>query len=144
MPGFCPGTHFQQESGTLKFSAGEIQKDIKINVLKGVLDTTFQLVLSDPVNTSLNSRKATCDIYFTPDEKFGLVMRMVKGILQKQDEVFSSSNSWLSQFKEAIVPGGDVSLDGEPAEELHFTDYILHYISFSWKVTRRSHLQSPV
>eukprot|EP00892_Ulva_mutabilis_P009649 jgi/Ulvmu1/7056/UM033_0116.1 len=128
------GVNFQEVVGTLTFAAGEKQKDIRIPVLKGAADTQFQLLLSNPENTALNERKAICDIYFTTDEKFGLVMRMIKGIMQRQDKVLSSSNSWLSQFKEAIVPGGDVSLDGEPAEELEFTDYILHYISFSWKV----------
>lgn len=128
------GVHFQQTTGTLKFAPGETQKDIKVAVLNGVVETNFQVVLSDPINTSLNPRKSACDVYFTPDAKFGLMMRMVKRMMQKQDQVFSSPNSWLSQFKEAIVPGGDVSLDGEPAEKLQISDYILHYISFSWKV----------
>lgn len=135
------GIHFEQVSGTLKFSPGETQKDIKIAVLKGMVESQFQVILSDPTNTALNARKATCDVYFTQDEKFGLMMRMVKSIMHKQDRVFSSSNSWFSQFKEAIVPGGDVNLDGAPAEQLQFTDYILHYIAFSWKV-KYTHIHS--
>lgn len=135
--GLLAGIQFEHTSGTLKFSPGETQKDIKISVLKGMADTQFQVVLSDATNTTLNARRAACDVYFTQDEKFGLMMRIVKSIMLKQDRVFSSSNSWLSQFKEAIVPGGDVCLDGEPAEELQFADYLLHYIAFSWKVQRR-------
>jgi len=128
------GVHFQEVSGTLNFAAGEKQKDIKIPVLKGAVETHFKVVLTNAENTTLKGGKTACDVYFTTDEKFGLVMRMIKGILHKQDQVFSSSNSWLSQFKEAIVPGGEISLEGEPTEELHFMDYILHYMSFTWKV----------
>ena len=117
----------------MTFGTGEKQKDIQIRLLAGEVEKHFQLVLSNPQNTSINSKRATCDVHLTADAKFGLVMRMVQSIIRRKNEAVTARSTWLDQFKEAIIPGGEIDADSGESE-LGVADYILHYVSFSWKV----------
>lgn len=112
---------------------GEKQKDIQIQLKEGEVDTSFQLVLSNPQNTSINVKRSTCDVHLTADAKFGLVMRMVQSIIRRKNDAVTSRSTWLAQFKEAIIPGGAINADNGESE-LEISDYILHYVSFTWKV----------
>ena len=105
--------------------------------MDGEVDKSFQLVLSNPQNTTVSAKRATCDVYLAADVKFGLVMRMVQSIIRRKNEAVSARSTWLDQFKEAIIPGGEIDDSGE--SELELSDYVLHYVSFSWKVGQPSH-----
>lgn len=121
----------------MKFSTGEKQKDIQIRIKEGEVDKSFQLMLSNPQNTSINPNRSTCEVHLVADAKFGLVMRMVHSIVRRKNDAVTSRSTWIAQFKEAIIPGGQIDVDsGE--DELQISDYILHYVSFTWKVRESS------
>jgi hypothetical protein len=125
--------HYERTTGTLKFSVGEKQKDIQIPLKYGEVDKSFQVLLSNPENTSLNEKRSVCDVHLVADAKFGLVMRMVQSIIRRKNDAVTSRSTWLDQFREAIIPGGQIDVDSGESE-LQFSDYCLHYVSFSWKV----------
>ena len=127
------GVHYEQSEGVLVFDSGEKEKDIKIRILNGEVDKQFHVFLCDTEVATLSKKRAACDVHFVADKKFGIVMSMVQSIIRRQDNDTSSGGPWIEQFKEAIIPGGRVTEDGE-GEELEASDYILHIVSFSWKV----------
>ena len=122
---YFAGVHYEGTVGTLNFTTGEKQKDIQIRIMDGEVDKSFQLVLSNPQNTTVSAKRATCDVYLAADVKFGLVMRMVQSIIRRKNEAVSARSTWLDQFKEAIIPGGEIDDSGE--SELELSDYVLHY-----------------
>lgn len=130
------GLHFETTSGTLKFSTGEKQKDVQVRIKEGEVDKSFQVVLSNPQNATLNAKRSTCDVYLVADAKFGLVMRMVQSIIRRKNDAVTARSTWLDQFKEAIIPGGEIAVESGESE-LEISDYILHYVSFTWKVRLR-------
>jgi hypothetical protein len=126
--------HYECTSGVLAFQTGEKQKEICIPLINGESDKHFQIFLFNSQVASLNKRQCSCNVYFVQDRKIGILMRMVQSIVRRQDTVLSASNSWVQQFQDAIVPGGAVSLGDGQAQELTGVDYLLHYVSISWKV----------
>ena len=66
-------------------------------------------------------------------------MRMVQSILRRDTAAAGArgSSAWLNQFKEAIIPGGEAAMEDMRGAELQPLDYILHYVSISWKVCTR-------
>lgn len=89
----------------------------------------------------LSKKRAICDVYFVTDKKFGLVMSMVQSIVRRQEDkdAQESGGPWLDQFKEAIIPGGKLTEDGDETQP-GAADYILHCVSFTWKVRSQDQL----
>ena len=58
----------------------------------------------------------------------GIVSRLVNLTKANLDYLELESSSWVQQFREAMnVNGGDL-------ENATFLDYILHFLTFGWKV----------
>ena len=131
------GTHYTHTEGVLVFETGEKEKDIAVPILGGDVDLHFRVELHDATHADLNTKRALCDVYFVADKKFGMVMRMVQSIMRRQDTQ-RAAHPWLAQFREAVIPGGACADDGDDglqsSARLQTSDYILHYVSISWKV----------
>ena len=131
----CAGVHYKPTAGTLVFESGEREKDIEVPLIAGEADLQFSVTLSSPEVADLHTKRSTCDVYFVNDRKFGIIMKMVQSIVRRQNRAESKASPWLDQFKEAIVPGGaGTGEDGVRGQALQPLDYLLHFISFSWKV----------
>lgn len=130
------GVHFQHTEGVLEFEPGETGKDIKVLLpqVPGRTDLHFTLFLSDPVKADLYKKRACCDVYFVADKQFGMLMRMVQSILRRDLAAQSGNSAWADQFREAIIPGGGAACENKDSANLQPLDYILHYVSISWKV----------
>ena len=133
------GVHYTHTEGTLVFESGEKEKDIKIPVIVGEVEKRFSVYLSHPEVADLHKKRAVCDVYFVADRKFGLIVKMVQSIVRRQNKARDEGSPWTDQFKEAIIPGGaSVVQEGQGSKALQPLDYVLHFVSFSWKVCTRS------
>jgi hypothetical protein len=126
------GVHYTRTAGVLHFESGEKEKDIKIPILRGEVDKHFSVFLADPIRADLHKKRAACDVYFVADKKFGMLMKMMQSIVRRQDR--GPDTPWLDQFKEAIIPAPAAGFEDQPPLRLTTTDYILHYVSITWKV----------
>lgn len=59
-------------------------------------------------------------------------MAMMSAMMLQKPNKFGSS-SWMQQFKDAVIPMGEVGSDGE-SDDVGWFDITLHYISLTWKV----------
>lgn len=76
-------------------------------------------------------------LFFVSDYN-GLVSRVVNMTNTNLDNVRLQTQSWGDQFKAAMnVNGGDV-------EAATFFDYMMHFLTFGWKVWFYNHLLSFV
>lgn len=57
-------------------------------------------------------------------------MAMMSAMMLQKPNKFGSS-SWMQQFKDAVIPMGEVGSDGE-SDEVGWFDITLHYISLTW------------
>ncbi|CAD5118698.1 DgyrCDS7380 [Dimorphilus gyrociliatus] len=123
------------KEGYLKFCNGQRQRNIEIEILKDALleeDTGGFEVFLDPDDASLGVKVGKIDrvaISILPDEEFrGVLSRIVNNANQDLWHIELHKTTWKEQFKNAFsVIEGDI-------DKACAIDYILHFLSFFWKV----------
>ncbi|XP_061168050.1 sodium/calcium exchanger 3-like isoform X2 [Saccostrea echinata] len=118
--------------GTLTFEHGETSKTINLKILEtDVLerDHSFQVELFSPSTGSSLGKISKAIVTLVNDTEFdGLVSRIANQTKKNLDGLRLDTTSWKEQFNEAMnVNGGDI-------ENATLIDYVLHFISFFWKV----------
>ncbi|XP_048733379.1 sodium/calcium exchanger 3-like isoform X2 [Ostrea edulis] len=118
--------------GTLTFEHGETSKSINLKILEtNVLerDHSFQIEIFSPSTGAAIGKISKAIVTLVNDTEFdGLVSRIANQTKKNLDGLRLDTTSWREQFNEAMnVNGGDI-------ENATFIDYVLHFISFFWKV----------
>ncbi|XP_062575827.1 sodium/calcium exchanger 3-like isoform X2 [Saccostrea cucullata] len=118
--------------GNLTFEHGETSKTINLKILEtDVLerDHSFQIELFSPSTGSSLGKISKAIVTLVNDTEFdGLVSRIANQTKKNLDGLRLDTTSWKEQFNEAMnVNGGDI-------ENATLIDYVLHFISFFWKV----------
>jgi len=71
---------------------------------------------------------SVCTVIITNDKNYQKLMEDVVAMMdQEMDKYGVGTSSWAEQFHDAMNMGGE---DGEPS----FGDYLMHFLSFYWKV----------
>lgn len=127
-----PGIDYEKTSGTLSFENGQKSAKITVRMLPTcTVGRKFAVVLSNAVTAELSRRHRTAEVQIVEDVKVSKIVALMSKITPANNYNFRTS-SWVQQFAEAIVPGGTNDDDGD--EVITAVDYLLHYISISWKV----------
>ncbi|XP_061168049.1 sodium/calcium exchanger 3-like isoform X1 [Saccostrea echinata] len=125
--------------GTLTFEHGETSKTINLKILETDIhdgkeqvlerDHSFQVELFSPSTGSSLGKISKAIVTLVNDTEFdGLVSRIANQTKKNLDGLRLDTTSWKEQFNEAMnVNGGDI-------ENATLIDYVLHFISFFWKV----------
>lgn len=129
--------HFVPENDTLIFEHGEIEKEIKVNLVEVERedpdrDDVFQLRLYDvePEGAKI-TKKNKCIIHIVGDNELDNKVEDIEKILdimQKSNEV-----SWLGQFKKACLLHPQVDEEGN-VDDVTGIEAFLHFTSIGWKV----------
>ncbi|XP_033750326.1 sodium/calcium exchanger 3-like [Pecten maximus] len=126
------GKEFEGGSGELLFDHGETNRTIDINILdsmKPERDESFQVELTVCDGGAVLGKISKCIVTIVSDEEFnGLVSRIFNLTKANLDYLQLEESTWVGQFRQAMnVNGGEI-------EEATFLDYILHFLTFFWKV----------
>ncbi|XP_069123954.1 sodium/calcium exchanger 1-like [Argopecten irradians] len=126
------GKDFEGGSGELLFDHGETNKTIDINILdsmKPERDESFQVELTVCDGGAVLGKISKCIVTIVSDEEFnGLVSRIFNLTKANLDYLQLEDSTWVGQFRQAMnVNGGEI-------EEATFVDYVLHFLTFFWKV----------
>jgi len=129
------GIDYHHQSETLTFKSQEIEKEIKIEIIdkdRADKDLTFSLMLSSPTNGStIETGAKTCLVIISDDPEYTKAAKIAQDIMTKHLNFISlGSSSWSGQFSEAMTINGDI----EEARGATTTDYVMHFLSFPWKV----------
>lgn len=126
------GSDYEGGEGILKFDHGETTKSIEIPIhdsKKKERDESFQITLGDCDGGAELGKITKTIVTIVVDEEFnGLVSRIMNMTKVNMDALQIEESTYPAQFMEALnVNGGD--LQGATV-----TDYIMHFITFFWKV----------
>jgi len=126
------GRDFEGGEGMLLFEHGETTKTIEITIYddqEAEKDECFKVEISKlSEGAKLGRIKKTIVTIVNDDDFQGMVNRLVDLTNMNMDALRVESTSWGEQFRNAMnVNGGDV-------ENASTIDYILHFISFGFKV----------
>ncbi|XP_050390892.1 sodium/calcium exchanger 3 isoform X2 [Patella vulgata] len=126
------GKDFEGGEGELKFDNGETSKSIDLVLFpsnKPERDDSFQVELLETTGGAKLGRLTKTVVTIVNDEEFnGLVSRIVNMTFGNLDGLALEDSTYISQFKNAMnVNGGDI-------EGATFVDYILHFLTFVWKI----------
>merc|ERR1719446_702454 len=103
---------------------------VPIELLNMDNNVTFTLEITslEPEGAKLGDN-SKCTVIISKDENYQKLMENVANMMDAEVEKYSvGTSSWSEQFHDAMNMGGD---DGEDPE---MADYILHCLSFYWKV----------
>lgn len=126
------GADYEGSEGELKFDHGETIKTIDIVIhdsKKKERDESFQITLGDCDGGAVLGKITKTIVTIVIDEEFnGLVSRIMNLTKANMDALQIEESSYPAQFVEALnVNGGD--LQGATV-----LDYIMHFMTFFWKV----------
>ncbi|KAK6170125.1 hypothetical protein SNE40_018596 [Patella caerulea] len=126
------GKDFEGGEGELKFDNGETSKSIDLVLFpsnKPERDDSFQVELLETTGGAKLGRLTKTVVTIVNDEEFnGLVSRIVNMTFGNLDGLALEDSTYVSQFKNAMnVNGGDI-------EGATFVDYLLHFLTFVWKI----------
>jgi len=126
------GRDYEGGEGILTFAHGETTKTIEIPVYddqEAEKDECFKVeIMKLSEGAKLGRVKKTIVTIVNDDDFQGMVNRLVDLTNMNMDALRVESTSWGEQFRNAMnVNGGDV-------ENASTVDYILHFISFGFKV----------
>jgi solute carrier family 8 (sodium/calcium exchanger) len=130
------GTDFESTSGNLVFTDGECEHTIKVKLIE---DDQFEKNEKFSVELSMDLAKyngalfsnQTVEVTILGDEEAEALAKQIAEIMQrKMDEMNKTieSGSYTDQFNEAM------NICGEEGEEPGRMDYIMHFLTFGWKV----------
>jgi len=126
------GKDYEARDEEVEFTHGEVTKTITIPLRDDDVfneDKIFEVMLSEPTaGSSLGKSKCTIVTILNDDDYQTLITRVANLTSVNLDKLVIGKESWKQQFTEALsVNGGDT----EDAESL---DFILHFLTFGWKV----------
>lgn len=126
------GTDYKGGEGVLEFDNQEISKTIDISLGesdKPERDECFSIELGECDGGAELGKIKKCIVTIVSDDEFnGIVSRLVNLTKANLDYLGLESSTWVGQFREAMnVNGGDL-------ESATFLDYILHFLTFGWKI----------
>ena len=132
-----PYEHFVPKTDTLIFEHGEIEKEIKVDIIEVEdedpdRDDCFQIRLFDiePEGAKI-TKKNKCIVHIVGDNELDNKVEDIEKILdlmQKSDQV-----SWAGQFKKACLLHPQVDDEGN-VDEVTGVEALLHFLSIGWKV----------
>uniref|UniRef100_T1JBM0 Calx-beta domain-containing protein n=1 Tax=Strigamia maritima TaxID=126957 RepID=T1JBM0_STRMM len=123
---------FEGGKGELHFKHGELELNIEIPIINDMdpeKDEHFEIELFEPTGGAQLGNISRITVTITNDDTFNSVMnKMMMMTNANMDLIRVESETWAQQFKSAMVPnGGDL-------ENATWTDYVLHLLTFGWKV----------
>ncbi|KAK9503028.1 hypothetical protein O3M35_011682 [Rhynocoris fuscipes] len=126
------GRDYKGGTGDLNFKHGEVSRILEIpiiNDLEAEKDEHFEVEIFAPTGGAKIGNINRCAVTITNDDDFNNMMDRLMVMTNANLDAFRvHSESWCQQIKEAmLVKGGDV-------ENATTTDYVLHFLSFFWKV----------
>lgn len=126
------GVDYKGQEGVLTFDNQEISRTIDIPLFeskKKERDECFAIELGEcDGGAELGKIKKTIVSIVNDDEFNGIVSRLLNMTKAGIGGMALESSSWAQQFKDAMnVNGGDI-------ESATFIDYLLHFLTFGWKI----------
>jgi solute carrier family 8 (sodium/calcium exchanger) len=130
------GKDYNGGEGCITFKHGETQRDIKIPIIDDMVcekDENFEVEITEVSNNAKLGKLARIAVTITNDDEFNSVMnRLLLMTNANVDGMRVHNETWAQQFRDAmIVNGGDV-------ESATTMDYIMHFLTFGFKVTRET------
>ncbi|KAL0275303.1 UNVERIFIED_CONTAM: hypothetical protein PYX00_003196 [Menopon gallinae] len=126
------GRDYAGGSGEIVFKHGEVVKLLEIPIIddsKAEVNECFEVELFDPTNGArLGIINRTC-VTITNDDMFANTVEKLMLLTNMNiDAIAVCRKTWAAQMKDAMnVNGGDL-------ENATTADYVLHFLSFGWKV----------
>jgi solute carrier family 8 (sodium/calcium exchanger) len=134
--GAVAGRDYEVVEGVLHFKHGETKKTITVTIIDDKdfeKDEAFTVELEIVGYPECGAEYGSCrrtEVTITNDEEFAKMVEKVSMMLNiNLDRLKINTNSWGEQFRNAMTPGG---LDN--TEELPTIVYIMHFLTFFWKV----------
>eukprot|EP00736_Rhodelphis_marinus_P003542 Rmarinus@m.9672 len=128
------GQDYIAKTGTLVFENGESSKIIEIEVMEDFQyekDETFIVELLEPTGGLQLGETSKCVVTIVGDEDFRLKVDNITALMNLNSEKFKvSTSSYAQQFKEAMTVCGDPDM----FDEASLGDWIMHFVTFLWKV----------
>ncbi|XP_067128106.1 sodium/calcium exchanger Calx-like isoform X2 [Centruroides vittatus] len=126
------GRDFKGGEGELVFQHAEIEKNIEIPIIDDFdaeKDEHFEIEILEPKGGAKLGQINRTTITITNDDDFNSIMgRLMVMTNVNIDSLRLQSETWVEQLKDAMnVNGGDL-------ENATRIDYILHFITFGWKI----------
>ncbi|XP_006824699.2 sodium/calcium exchanger 1-like [Saccoglossus kowalevskii] len=126
------GKDYEGGEGELVFEHGEKQKSIDIPIVDDQeyeKDESFKLELLEVSDGAKLGKTRTSVITIVNDDEYNSLLDRVVSITNVNlDRLRIGNASWADQFKEAMnVNGGDI-------ESATWVDYVMHFLTFGWKV----------
>ncbi|XP_023241320.1 sodium/calcium exchanger 3-like isoform X2 [Centruroides sculpturatus] len=118
--------------GKLVFQHAEVEKNIEISIIddfEAKKDKQFEIVLYKPKRGAVIGQINRTIITITNDDEFqNVVQKLMRLTNTNLHSLQLQSETWIEQLKDAMnVNGGDL-------ENAILIDYILHFVTFGWKV----------
>ena len=129
------GKDFVGGEGEIDFKHGETQRDLKIQIIDDMeceKDENFEVELYEPNNGAQLGKITKTAVTITNDDEFtGVMNKLMLMTNANVDELRVNNETWAQQFKDAmVVNGGDI-------ENATTGDYVMHFLTFGFKVSRR-------
>ncbi|XP_022239527.1 sodium/calcium exchanger 2-like [Limulus polyphemus] len=126
------GRDYRGGEGELIFDHGEVEKNLEIDIIDDInpeKDEHFEIELFQPSGGALIGQVNRTTVTITNDDNFNSIMdRLVVLTNVNVDSLKLHSETWAGQLKDAVnVNGGDL-------ENATRIDYVLHFLTFGWKV----------
>jgi solute carrier family 8 (sodium/calcium exchanger) len=128
------GSDFDQTEGTLNFADGETEKVIKVKLIEDdqfEKNETFKIQLAVTAPGALLKDEGVAEVTILGDEEAEAFAKEIAQIMKKKmDEMNGSVDTatYADQFNEAM------NICGEEGEEPGTMDYVMHFLTFGWKV----------
>lgn len=126
------GKDYEEKDEEVVFAHGEITKTISIPLFDDDVfneDKIFEVMLSNATaGSTLGKSKCTIVTILNDDDYQTLITRVANLTSVNLDKLVIGKESWKQQFSEAL------SVNGGNVEEAEGIDFILHFLTFGWKV----------
>mmetsp|Transcript_12800 Transcript_12800/g.40453 ORF Transcript_12800/g.40453 Transcript_12800/m.40453 type:complete len:759 (+) Transcript_12800:158-2434(+) len=130
------GEDYVATEGVLTFKSGEVNKDITIEIIDDDIpepDTVFHVFLRKPTGQAQLHKQNIALVKVVDDDGVDELADVVEKRLKVKDLFMLRTATWRQQLLEAMEIGSGVDENGEE-DELGNADYILHFLTFGWKV----------
>jgi len=121
----------EHPTNEIHFEHQQATADVVIDLMKndsGDKTFTVELVSVEPEGAKIGET-SKCTVIISDSHEYEELMKEVVTMMDKEMEDYSvGTSSWAEQFHEAMNMGGE---DGGDPE---FADYLMHFLSFYWKV----------
>ncbi|XP_039284888.1 sodium/calcium exchanger 2 isoform X1 [Nilaparvata lugens] len=126
------GRDYKGGAGSIRFKHGETRLMLEIDIINDFTpekDECFEVELFDATGGARIGSINRTAVTITNDDAFNTVMdRLMVMTNANMDAIRVHSETWCQQLKNSmLVNGGDI-------ENANNTDYLLHFLSFFWKV----------